>query len=156
MFTRRRMLAAATGLLVAAATVIATAPAVASTEAAAAAWQPKAPPLTTPWTDQVSPTNALPEYPRPQLVRSEWQNLNGEWEFTGAPNLNSPPLGQTLPERVLVPYPIESALSGIQRHELRRVLVRHHGRTPRRGERDRGRRLLPHRRQPVPHRQTTA
>ncbi len=117
MFTRRRMLAAATGLLVAAATVIAAAPATASAPPSAADWQLKAPPLTTPWTDQVSPTNALPEYPRPQLVRSEWQNLNGEWEFTGAPNLNSPPLGQTLPERVLVPYPIESALSGIQRHE---------------------------------------
>jgi hypothetical protein len=108
----RQMLAAATGLLVAAATVVAVAPV-----ADAAVWQPKAPPLTTPWTSQVSPTNALPEYPRPQLVRSEWQNLNGVWEFAGAPNLNSPPVGQTLAEGVLVPYPIESALSGIQRHE---------------------------------------
>jgi len=108
----RQTLAAVTGLLVAAATVVAVAPV-----ADAAVWQPKAPPLTTPWTSQVSPTNALPEYPRPQLVRSEWQNLNGVWEFAGAPNLNSPPIGQTLAEGVLVPYPIESALSGIQRHE---------------------------------------
>ncbi|MER6670597.1 AbfB domain-containing protein [Amycolatopsis japonica] len=74
-------------------------------------------PLPTPWTDQVSPSNALPEYPRPQLVRSEWLNLNGTWGFTGAPNLNSPPIGRPLSENVLVPYPIESMLSGIKRHE---------------------------------------
>jgi hypothetical protein len=85
--------------------------------AAAATWIPKTSPLTTPWTAQVSPTNALPDYPRPQLVRSEWLNLNGVWEFAGAPNLNSPPIGRTLAEGVLVPYPIESALSGIMRHE---------------------------------------
>jgi hypothetical protein len=83
----------------------------------AAEWVPKVPPLSTPWTAQVSPTNALPEYPRPQLVRTEWQNLNGVWEFAGAPNLTSPPIGRPLAEGVLVPYPIESALSGIKRHE---------------------------------------
>ena len=86
-------------------------------QAAAATWVPKTPPLTTPWTSQVSPTNALPDYPRPQMVRADWLNLNGVWEFRGAPNLNTPPIGQTLPEGVLVPYPIESALSGIMRHE---------------------------------------
>jgi Alpha-L-arabinofuranosidase B (ABFB) domain/Glycosyl hydrolases family 2, sugar binding domain/Glycosyl hydrolases family 2 len=85
--------------------------------ATAATWQPKTPPLTTPWTAQVSPTNALPEYPRPQLVRSDWLNLNGVWEFAGSSNLDSPPIGRTLPEGVLVPYPIESALSGIMRHQ---------------------------------------
>jgi hypothetical protein len=106
------MLGAVTGLLIAATAVAAAEPA-----AAAAVWQPKAPPLTTPWTSQVSPTNALPDYPRPQLVRSEWQNLNGVWEFAGASNINTPPVGQTLPEAVLVPYPIESGLSGIQRHQ---------------------------------------
>ncbi|MGA6161845.1 AbfB domain-containing protein [Amycolatopsis magusensis] len=90
---------------------------VATPAASAATWQPKPAPLNTPWTSQVSPTNALPEYPRPQLVRADWLNLNGVWEFAGAPNLNSPPIGQTLPEGVLVPYPIESALSGIKRHE---------------------------------------
>jgi len=108
----RQFLGAATGFLLAATTVVAVSP-----PASAAVWTPKAPPLTTPWTSQVSPTNALPEYPRPQLVRSEWQNLNGVWEFAGASNINTPPVGQTLPEGVLVPYPIESALSGIQRHE---------------------------------------
>ncbi|RDI26565.1 AbfB domain-containing protein [Lentzea flaviverrucosa] len=83
----------------------------------AAEWVPKVPPLSTPWTSQVSPANALPEYPRPQLQRPEWQNLNGVWEFAGAPNLSNPPIGRPLAEGVLVPYPIESALSGIKRHE---------------------------------------
>jgi hypothetical protein len=80
-------------------------------------WALGEPRLTTPWTHDVSPDNALPEYPRPQLVRDEWRNLNGVWEFAGATEGERPPFGTTLPERILVPYPTESALSGIQRHE---------------------------------------
>jgi hypothetical protein len=80
-------------------------------------WQLGQPRLTTPWTDQVSPSNALPEYPRPQLTRARWQNLNGVWQFAGAAAGEAPPVGQDLAESILVPYPTESALSGIQRHE---------------------------------------
>ncbi|MGW4486786.1 glycoside hydrolase family 2 protein [Amycolatopsis sp. NPDC004368] len=80
-------------------------------------WHPKTPPLSTPWTDEVSPTNALPEYPRPQLTRAEWQNLNGVWEFVSTQDV--PPFGRHLSERILVPYPVESALSGIMRHETK-------------------------------------
>jgi hypothetical protein len=87
--------------------------------AAGPAWHPGIPPLATPWTAQVGPNNALPEYPRPQLTRSRWQNLNGVWEFARAGVGQAVPAGQSLGERVLVPYPIESALSGIQRHEDR-------------------------------------
>src|SRR5919198_3596104 len=105
------------GRLLVAAALAATGLLVAPPVAHAATWQPKTPPLTTPWTAQVSPTNALPEYPRPQLVRADWLNLNGVWEFAGASSLDSPPIGRTLGEGVLVPYPIESALSGIMRHE---------------------------------------
>ena len=83
------------------------------------AWHVGIPPLATPWTAQVGPDNALPEYPRPQLTRDTWQNLNGVWEFAKADVNQAPPVGQSLGERVLVPYPIESALSGIQRHEDR-------------------------------------
>ncbi|MET7417661.1 AbfB domain-containing protein [Dactylosporangium sp. NPDC005555] len=91
---------------------------------------PKTPPLTTPWTSQVSTTNPLPEYPRPQMTRPDWQSLNGEWEFLnpatdGAGNVNryaAPPLGQTLPERILVPFPVESALSGIMRNDNRDLM----------------------------------
>lgn len=104
-------------VLAVAAAVLAAALGLPRVPAHAAVWQPKTPPLSTPWTAQVSPANALPEYPRPQLVRSEWLNLNGVWEFAGAANLDSPPMGRTLAEGVLVPYPIESALSGIKRHE---------------------------------------
>ena len=75
-------------------------------------WHRQTPPLATPWTNQVGPDNALPEYPRPQLVRRDWLSLNGVWQF-GV----TPPSGHSLPERILVPYPVESALSGIMRHE---------------------------------------
>ncbi|MGW3997990.1 LamG-like jellyroll fold domain-containing protein [Amycolatopsis sp. NPDC004772] len=80
-------------------------------------WQRLAPPLSTPWTNDVSPTNALPDYPRPQLTRAKWQNLNGVWEFSSAKPGEAVPVGKTLGERILVPYPVESALSGIMRHE---------------------------------------
>src|SRR5579863_2804483 len=41
--------------------------------------------LTTPWAAEVSPTNALPEYPRPQMVRAEWKSLNGLWDYAILP-----------------------------------------------------------------------
>ena len=82
-------------------------------------WLPKEPPLKTPWTDKVSPDNALPKYPRPQMTRERWQNLNGVWQFAGASADEAPPVGQNLSERILVPYPVESALSGIKRYEDR-------------------------------------
>ena len=72
--------------------------------------------LATPWTDQVTPQNALPEYPRPQLERDRWLNLNGLWQFDGAEQGEAPPFGEDLPEEILVPYPTESELSGIDRH----------------------------------------
>ncbi|MEU8818568.1 LamG-like jellyroll fold domain-containing protein [Actinoplanes sp. NPDC048796] len=95
------------------------APAPAGAASAPPTWHPGIPPLATPWTSQVGPANALPEYPRPQLTRDKWQNLNGVWEFAKAEVNQAVPTGQSLGERVLVPYPIESALSGIQRHEDR-------------------------------------
>ncbi|HZE32564.1 MAG TPA: glycoside hydrolase family 2, partial [Actinoallomurus sp.] len=84
---------------------------------ASAAPRPKAQTqLTTPWTHEVSPTNALPDYPRPQLTRSRWQNLNGSWQFAEASPGETPPTGKDLADRILVPYPVESALSGIHKH----------------------------------------
>ncbi|GHB32852.1 hydrolase [Streptomyces viridiviolaceus] len=75
--------------------------------------------LRTQWADEVGPGNALPEYPRPQLTREAWRNLNGRWQFAAAEAGEQPPVGRTLEERILVPYPVESQLSGIQRHEDR-------------------------------------
>ncbi|KAJ5814777.1 hypothetical protein N7474_006554 [Penicillium riverlandense] len=76
----------------------------------------KQPPLTTPWTDDVG-TDPWPEYPRPQMQRSQWKNLNGIWQYQNASSLNdveNPPFGQNLGQEVLVPSCLESGLSGIQ------------------------------------------
>ncbi|GAB2550028.1 glycoside hydrolase family 2 protein [Rhodanobacter koreensis] len=86
-----------------------------------AVWNGKVAPLATPWTAEVSPHNALPEYPRPQLARPSlehprWMSLNGLWQYAATDVQGAPPFGQTLKDRVLVPYPIESVLSGVQKH----------------------------------------
>ncbi len=67
----------------------------------------------TPWTDQVDPNLPWPEYPRPQMVRENWENLNGYWDYAVTTRDASQPL--EFPGRILVPFPIESALSGVQR-----------------------------------------
>ncbi len=70
-------------------------------------------PLITEWGAKVTPENAWREYPRPQLQRKDWTNLNGQWDYaiTGKDS--------KLPEKwsgkILVPYPIESKLSGVSR-----------------------------------------
>jgi hypothetical protein len=84
-------------------------------------WNGKVAPLATPWTAEVSPNNALPDYPRPQLARPslehpQWMNLNGLWQYAPGDGQSAPPFGQTLKNQVLVPYPIESVLSGVQQH----------------------------------------
>src|SRR5208283_3525379 len=48
-------------------------------------WKPAESPLTTPWTAQVDPGHALPEYPRPQMARQDWINLNGLWDYAIRP-----------------------------------------------------------------------
>jgi beta-galactosidase/beta-glucuronidase len=65
------------------------------------------------WAAEVSPTNALPEYPRPQLVRTNWLNLNGLWDYALTPAAADPPVAYA--GTILVPFPIESALSGVRR-----------------------------------------
>ncbi|MFE9829047.1 LamG-like jellyroll fold domain-containing protein [Streptomyces halstedii] len=73
--------------------------------------------LLTPWGEKADAKKPLPEYPRPQQVRDRWQNLNGPWEFAGAKAGEKPVFGKKLGERITVPYPVESQLSGIERHE---------------------------------------
>ena len=84
-----------------------------------AEWKPAVGPLKTRWADGVDPASPHAEYPRPQIVRADWLSLNGVWEFAAAKKEEIPPVGKSLAERVLVPFPIESALSGVMRRENR-------------------------------------
>ncbi|MCX6328496.1 MAG: beta-galactosidase [Bacteroidia bacterium] len=66
--------------------------------------------IMTQWAEKVNPLNPLPEYPRPQMVRSEWKSLNGLWDYAITSS------GESLPKsfqgKILVPFAVESALSG--------------------------------------------
>lgn len=76
-------------------------------------WKPAGEKIKTQWADKVDPNNPLPEYPRPQLVRTEWLNLNGLWDYAILPKGNNMPSWHQ--GKILVPYPIESSLSGVQK-----------------------------------------
>jgi hypothetical protein len=80
---------------------------------ATAQWQPAKGPLMTRWAKDVSPEQVHPEYPRPQLVRKEWTNLNGLWDYAISGNQLSQP--REWNGQILVPFPIESALSGVMK-----------------------------------------
>jgi len=67
----------------------------------------------TPWAEAVTPTTAWCEYPRPQFVRERWQNLNGLWQYAICPRANATP--DAWDGEILVPYAVESALSGVAR-----------------------------------------
>src|SRR5712671_749180 len=77
------------------------------------AWQPAPGPLQTRWAKDVSPKNSLPEYPRPQMARNDWLNLNGLWDLAiTAKDAPKPDLFNT---QILVPFPVESSLSGVMK-----------------------------------------
>lgn len=96
-----------------------------------AAWHPASGPLTTRWTRDVSPDHALPEYPRPQMVRKDWLNLNGLWDLSITPREAEGP-GEFQSE-ILVPFPVESSLSGVMKSvgESDRLWYRRHFQLPR-------------------------
>jgi hypothetical protein len=75
------------------------------------AWHPAEAQLMTRWAADVNPTNVLPEYPRPQLVRADWANLNGLWDYALTPDTVA--VQPAFTGRILVPFPVESALSGV-------------------------------------------
>ena len=80
--------------------------------ALAQAWQPVGDHIRTPWAEQVDPKSPLPEYPRPLMQRAEWMNLNGLWDYAVLP------VGAAYEQadgQILVPFCIESSLSGVGR-----------------------------------------
>lgn len=69
--------------------------------------------LRTRWAKDVTVDNVLPEYPRPQLRRANWTNLNGEWDYAILPDTARRP--ETFDGKILVPFAIESQLSGVEK-----------------------------------------
>ncbi|MGI9604116.1 MAG: glycoside hydrolase family 2 protein [Acidimicrobiales bacterium] len=89
--------------------------------------QPVEQPLRTQWADQVDPERPLPDYPRPQLRRPRWTNLNGPWD--AAVTSRHDPAPTDWPHILTVPFPMGSTLSGMaetlrpdQRLWLRRTI----------------------------------
>jgi len=70
--------------------------------------------LTTRWAREVTPEKVHAEYPRPQLVRPDWVNLNGHWDF--ALTSQHTPEPWTWESKILVPFPVEAALSGVKKN----------------------------------------
>ena len=81
--------------------------------ATAQTWQPAGDKIKTQWAEEIDPENPLPEYPRPQMERSEWLNLNGLWNYAIVDRGSSVPAA--FDGEILVPFPIESSLSGVQK-----------------------------------------
>lgn len=65
------------------------------------------------WTDKIDKTCPLPEYPRPQLVRENWMNLNGIFSYAILPQ--SQPWPEQYDGEILVPFAVESLLSGVEK-----------------------------------------
>ena len=85
----------------------------AASAAAAFAYQPAKAPLMTEWGEKITPENAWREYPRPQMVRENWTNLNGEWDYAITSVTNTPGRPTKWDGKILVPFALESALSGV-------------------------------------------
>ena len=72
--------------------------------------------IMTKWGEELSPENVWQEYPRPQMVREAWMNLNGLWEFAILQKASAEP--SKYPGKIMVPFCVESALSGVGKNLL--------------------------------------
>ena len=72
-------------------------------------------PMMTQWGEKVTPESAWRGYPRPQMVRENWTNLNGKWDYAVTSVTNTPGRPTKWDGKILVPFAIESALSGVGR-----------------------------------------
>jgi beta-galactosidase/beta-glucuronidase len=77
-------------------------------------WKPVGNRILTPWADSFKISAVLPDYPRPQLVRNgNWTNLNGLWQYSIQPKAGSENVPTSFQGEILVPFAVESALSGV-------------------------------------------
>ena len=76
-----------------------------------AQWKPVGDKIKTPWVEKVNPKLPWNVYPRPQLKRAQWVNLNGQWNYAIKDLQSGEPA--SFDGKILVPYPIESSLSGV-------------------------------------------
>lgn len=76
-------------------------------------WKPAGDKIKTAWAEKIDPANPLPEYPRPQMVRDQWLNLNGLWDYAIVARGNSTP--SAFDGKILVPFAVESSLSGVEK-----------------------------------------
>ena len=77
-------------------------------------WSPQGDKIKTKWAETVTPENVWQSYPRPQLKRSEWMNLNGLWNYA-VTDMKVSKKEVHYDGEILVPFAIESSLSGVQR-----------------------------------------
>ena len=82
----------------------------------AADWKMKTANLMTQYAAKIDTANVLGEYPRPQMTRENWMNLNGIWQFQSSSDAAETIPTDTLSDKILVPFPVESAISGIMTH----------------------------------------
>lgn len=78
-------------------------------------WTKQTAPVMTPWGEQLTADNVWQEYPRPSMKRQEWMNLNGVWKYFKRTSINYDyeRNASSFSKAILVPFPVESALSGI-------------------------------------------
>jgi len=80
---------------------------------AQAQWKPVEGKIMTDWATKVDPGKPLNDYPRPQLTRESWVNLNGLWQYTIVPVAEGAVVPADTEGNILVPFAVESALSGV-------------------------------------------
>ena len=80
-------------------------------------WKPAGDRIKTKWGKNLDYKKVWQEYPRPQLQREDWMNLNGLWNYAIR---DQSVLNETkFDGQILVPFPLESSLSGVMKNLLR-------------------------------------
>ncbi len=79
----------------------------------AAGWAPSGPNPLSPWGAAITPDHVWTHYPRPEMRRRHWTNLNGLWQYAITPKASPEP--SHWQGRILVPFVVQSKLSGVNR-----------------------------------------